>query len=247
MTDRVFWEYLEELPEPEAEAAWCEWHHRLAEWHHFDTFHTHYLKVESKRADFLKCAAPCEHGCPRQVMEHSPSEITAVCPQKKATPIQLKFRDILIYSLRHEALHQAFCTALKILPTEYSVCDSGSTWHLGDYYAVSNKVYYPVYLTCRTAALTETINTLCQLCRKPFVLMTPTRRGLDPEAQQFLDGNNSLLLSMEAELSLQADGSFKSLRSISECMKSCNQPCPQRYQSGILPIEAYKYLVYKDL
>ena len=246
MTDRIFWEYLAELPEQEAEAAWYELHHRLAEWHHFDTFHTHYLKVESKRANFLKCATACEHGCPRQVMEHSPSEITAVCPQKKAPPIQLKFRDILIYSLRHDALHQALCIALKILPTEYSVCDSGSTWHLGDYYAVSSKVYYPVYLTCRTAALTETINTLCQLCQKPFVLMMPTRRGLDPEAQQFLAGNNSLLLSMEAELSLQADGSFKSLRSISECMKLSNQPCPRHYQSKILPIEAYRFLAYNE-
>jgi len=60
------------------------------------------------------------------------------------------------------------------------------------------------------------------------------------EIQQFMAKNNSILFSMEAELSLQPDGSFKLKRNIAECMKPSNQTCPQRYQSKILPIEAYR-------
>ncbi len=37
MTDRVFWEYLEELPEQEA--AWKDWQH-LAGWQRFNIFYT---------------------------------------------------------------------------------------------------------------------------------------------------------------------------------------------------------------
>lgn len=237
MIDRIFWEYLEELPEHEA--AWQEWQQRLASWPRFNTFYTHYLKVKDNRAKLLKCTTPCEQDCPRRIIEDSPSNITAVCPQGKATPIQLKFRDILIYSLRHEVLHQALCIALKILPTEYSVCDSGSTWHLGDYYALSSKVYYPVYLTCRTAALSETISSLCQLCQKPFVLMIPTGRGLPVKTQQLLAGNNYLLLSLEAELSLHADGSFKPTRNISECMTLPDHDCSQVGKNTTMPIKTY--------
>jgi len=244
MTDKILWNYLEELPEQEA--AWSEWNSHLANWHRFNTFYTHYLRVEGCRVKLLNCPSPCEQGYPRQIVENSPSDITAVCPQSQAEPIQLKFRDILIYSLRYEAFHQRFCVSLKILPTEYNVLGSGNTWHLGDYFCTTSKLYYTVYLTYRTVALNETISSLCQLCKKPFVLMAPTSRRLAPEAQQLLAGNNSILLSMADELNLQPDGSFKPKRSISECMKSCNQPCPQRYQSKILPIEAYKYLFYNE-
>ena len=97
MADNIFWEHLEELPEQAA--AWLEWQH-LARWHRFNTFYTHYLRVEGRRVKRLNCTVPCEQGYPRQVVENSPSDITAVCTQNKADPIQLKFRDILIYSIR---------------------------------------------------------------------------------------------------------------------------------------------------
>ena len=112
MADHIFWNYLEELPEQEA--AWREWNSRLASWQRFNTFYTHYLRVEGRRIKLLNCPAPCEQGYPRQVIENSPSNIVAICPQNNADPIQLKFRDILIYSIRCEALHQALCVSLKI-------------------------------------------------------------------------------------------------------------------------------------
>ena len=71
-------------------------------------------------------------------------------------------------------------------------------------------------------------------------------KNITPEIQQFLARNNSVLFSMADELNLLQDGSFKPVRGIPECMKSCNQPCPQRYQSKILPIEAYKFLFYNE-
>ena len=236
--DRIFWYYLEKLPEQEA--AWREWQSGLAGWHRFNTFYTHYLRVEGRRAKLLNCPVPCEQGYPRQVVENSPSNITAICPQDKADPIQLKFRDILIYSLRREVLHKALCTSLNIRHAEDRRTEYAHIWHLGDYPGTE------VYLTYKTSALTDTISSIYLSHQKPFILMVPTAKNVTPEIQQFMANNNSVLLSMADELHLQQDGSFKTVRSLSECMKSCNQPCPQRYQSKILPIEAYKFLVYNE-
>ena len=236
--DKIFWEYLEELPEQEA--AWYELHHRLSGWHHFNTFYTHYLRVEGRRVKLLNCPSPCEQGYPRQVVENSPSDIKAVCPQNQADPIQLKFRDILIYALRREVLHQALCVSLKINYSADCRTEHENAWHLGDYSGTE------VYVTYRTAILADTISSIYLLLQKPFILIVPTMKNITPEIQQFLARNNSVLFSMADELNLLQDGSFKPVRGIPECMKSCNQPCPQRYQSKILPIEAYKFLVYNE-
>ena len=233
--DRI-WHYLEELPEQEA--AWKEWQSGLAGWHRFNTFYTHYLLVENKRAKLLNCPSPCEQGYPRQIVENSPSDITAVCPQSQAEPIQLKFRDILIYSLRRETFHQALCTSLRINYSADRRKEHENAWHLGDHSGTE------VYLTYKISALTDTISSLYLSQQKPFILLVPTVKNITPEIQQFMANNNSILFFMADELNLLQDGSFKPKRSISECMKSCNQPCPQRYQSRILPIEAYKYLFY---
>ena len=238
MTDKILWNYLEELPEQEA--AWSEWNSHLANWHRFNTFYTHYLRVEGCRVKLLNCPSPCEQGYPRQIVENSPSDITAVCPQSQAEPIQLKFRDILIYSLRRETLHQALCVALQIKDSADRRTEHENVWYLGDY---SGTEVYISYQTAPTV-LTETISSIYLLHQKPFILMVPTVKNVTPEIQQFLARNNSILFSMADELNLQQDGSFKPKRSISECIKPSNQPNPQRYQSKILPIEAYKYAVY---
>jgi len=238
MSDRIFWNYLEELPEQEA--AWREWSRRLDAWHRFNTFYTHYLRVEGSRAKLLNCPAPCEQGYPRQVVENSPSDIIAVCPQNQAEPIQLKFRDILIYALRQDALHQALCVSLKINYSADRRTEYAHAWHLGEYSGTE------VYITYRTAILPDTISSLYLLHQKSFILIVSTMKNITPEIQQFMAKNNSILFSMVDELALQQDGSFKPVRSIAECMKSSNQPCPQRYQSKILPIEAYKYAVYSE-
>ncbi|MFA6102644.1 MAG: hypothetical protein WCV67_05910 [Victivallaceae bacterium] len=105
MMDKILWEYLEELPEQEA--AWYSWNRNLSGWHHFNTFYTYYLKVDENHAKFLECTTPCNYGCPRQIVENTFCDIAAVCPQEKAASIKLKFKDILIYSLRHEDFHKA--------------------------------------------------------------------------------------------------------------------------------------------
>ena len=235
--DSIFWRYLEELPEQEA--AWREWQ-RLTCWHSFNTFYTHYLRLEGSRVKLLNCPTPCEHGYPRQVIENSPSNIVAVCPQNQADPIQLKFRDILIYSLRREAFHQSLCTSLRINYSADRRKEHEHIWHLGDYSGTE------VYITYRTApaVFADTINSLYLSHQQPFILMVPTVKNITTEIQQFMAKNNSILFSMEAELHLQSDGSFKPVRSITECMNQYHQPCPQRYQSRILPIETYKYLFY---
>ena len=51
--DKIFWEYLEELPEQEA--PWREWQCNLAGCYRFNTFYTHYLRVEGRRAKQLNC------------------------------------------------------------------------------------------------------------------------------------------------------------------------------------------------
>ncbi|MEI8247420.1 MAG: hypothetical protein WCI51_16425 [Lentisphaerota bacterium] len=195
--------YLEELLE--RETAWSDWRRRLSRWQRFNTFYTHYLKVENKRATFLACTVPCEYNCPRQVVENSPSDITAVCPQGKADPVQLKFRDILVYSLRHEVLHQALCASLNIRYSADRRKEHEHIWHLGE------KSGTEVYLTYRTATLPDTISSLYLSQQKPFILMVPTVKNIAPEIQQFMAKNNSILLSMADELHLQTDGSFKTV------------------------------------
>jgi hypothetical protein len=193
MNDRILWEYLEELPEQEA--AWNEWTRRLLGWHCFNSFYTHYMKIEEKHAKFMECMTPCEHGCPRQIVETSPHDIAAVCMQKKAEPIQLKFRDILIYSLRRELFHKALCVSLQIEHPVGRLSEYRNAWYLGEHSGTA------VYLMYRATELTETISLLCQLlCQAPFILLTPTVRGLTLEAQQLLASNHSVLLSMACVL-----------------------------------------------
>ena len=212
MADHIFWNYLEELPEQEA--AWREWNSRLASWQRFNTFYTHYLRVEGRRIKLLNCPAPCEQGYPRQVIENSPSNIVAICPQNNADPIQLKFRDILIYSIRLETLHQALCVSLRINYSADRRTEHKNIWHLGDYSGTE------VYLTYETLILTDTISLLYLSQQTPFMLMVPTTKNITPEIQQFMVKNNSILFSMADELTLQPDGSFKPVRGISEYMKS---------------------------
>ena len=212
MADNIFWEYLEELPEQEV--TWHEWQRRLAGWHRFNTFYTHYLRVEGRRVKLLNCPTPCEQGYPRRIIENSPSDIKAVCPQDKADPIQLKFRDILIYSLRREVLHQALCASLNIKYSADRRKEHEHIWHLGEYSGTE------VYLTYETSMLTDTISSIYILLQKPFILMVPTAKNVTPEIQQFLARNYSVLFSMADELHLQTDGSFKPVCCISECMKS---------------------------
>ena len=167
-----------------------------------------YLRVDGRRAKLLNCPAPCEQGYPRQVVENSPSNIIAICQQNHADPIQLKFRDILIYSLRHEALHRALCTSLNIRYLADRRKKYVHIWHLGDYSGTE------VYLTYETSTLTDTISLLYLSQQAPFILMAPTRKNITPEMQQFIDKNKFILLSIADELTLQTDGSFKSVRNI---------------------------------
>ncbi|MEI8246555.1 MAG: hypothetical protein WCI51_12035, partial [Lentisphaerota bacterium] len=175
-----------------------------------------YLRVEGRRVKLLNCPSPCEQGYPRRIIENSPSDIRAVCPQEKADPIQLKFRDILIYSIRREALHQAICASLNIKYSADRRKEHEHIWHLGDYSGTE------VYITYRTApaVLTDTISSIYLLLQKPFILIVPTAKNIPPEIQQFMAKNNSILFSMADELTLQPDGSFRAKRNIPECMKS---------------------------
>ncbi len=225
--DKIFWNYLEELPEQEA--AWSEWRSGLTGWHRFNTFYTNYLRVEGRRVNFLECVIPCEHGCPRQIVANYHSDITAVCPQNQADPIQLKFRDILIYSLRRDALHRALCTSLNIKYSEDRRTEHAHVWHIGEYSGTE------VYITYRTdpAVFADTISSLFLSCQSQFMLIVPTLKNITPEIQQFLDKNKFGLLSMADELTLQTDGSFKPVRGIPECMMLCNDGCSQAAQNTI--------------
>ena len=204
MVDNIFWKYLEELPEQSA--AWLEWQRSLAGWHRFNTLYK--LRVDGRRIKLLNCPSPCEQGCPRWIIEDFPSNITAVCPQDNADPIQLKFRDILIYSLRWEVLHQALCLSLQINYLTDRRIEHANLWHFGDYSGTE------VYLTYETSTLTDTISSIYISHQKPFILMVPTMKNVTPEIQQFMAKNNSVLFSMADKLHLQTDGSFKPVRNI---------------------------------
>ena len=218
MADRNLWKYLEKLPEQWA--AWREWCQHLTGWHCFNTFYIHYMKVEDRHTNFLECTIPCNYGCSRQVMENTFYDITALCPQGKAAPIKLKFKDILLYSLRHEDFHKEICATLQIERPLSKLSECRNTWYLGEHSGTA------VYLTYRMAELTETISSLCLLLRKaPFMLIAPTSRGMTIEAQQMLAENDSIFLSLADELTLQSDGTFSSKHSMAEYIKSHNHSC----------------------
>ena len=173
-----------------------------------------YLRVEGRRVKLLNCPSPCEQGYPRRIIENYPSDIKAVCPQNQADPIQLKFRDIIIYALRRETLHKALCASLNIKYSADRRKEHERIWHLGEYYGME------VYLTYETSTLTDTISLLYLSQQTPFMLMVPTAKNITPEIQQFMAKNNSILFSMADELTLQPDGSYRAKRNIPECMKS---------------------------
>ena len=172
-------------------------------------------------------------------MENSSSDITAVCPQNQADPIQLKFRDIL--NLFHNTPGSVASGSLRLAKDQLFAdrrTEHAHAWHLGDYAGME------VYLTYKTSILADTISSIYLSHQKSFILMAPTMKNITPEIQRFMGKNSSVLFSMEAELTLQPDGSFKTVRSIPECIKSYNQPCPQAGQNTAMPIEAYKHFVY---
>jgi len=161
----------------------------------------------------MECTTPCEHNCPRRILDKSPSDITAVCPLDESAPIKLTFKDTLIYSLRRETLHQVLCVSLQIeYPSGIKLPEYDSVWHLGDYSDTE------VYITYRTAILPDTICSLYLSQQKPFILIVPTVKNVTSEIQKFIDKNDFVLLSIQDELRLQPDGSFKPKRNISECM-----------------------------
>ena len=236
MNDSIFWEYLEELPEHKA--AWREWCSRLDGWHRFNTFYTHFLRVDNKRVKLLKCMTPYD-----RVDEFIPAEPGTAGMQEKSVYNQIKLKDILIYSLDRETLHRALCVSLNIKYSENHRTENENVWHLGNYSGAE------VYLTYRTepAILTDTISSLYLLHHVPFILMVPTMKNITPEIKQFINKNNfMLLLSMESELCLQSDGTFKPVRSIAECMTLCNHSCQRARNNTTAPIEAYKCLVYNE-
>jgi hypothetical protein len=53
MKDKIFWEYLETLPEQTA--AWCEWKGHLGEWDKFPVFSEQYLQLKMNRAKTVEC------------------------------------------------------------------------------------------------------------------------------------------------------------------------------------------------
>lgn len=103
MTNSILWEYWEKLPELGKEVELGERHHRLAVCYPFYTSHSH--KVEDKRGSFLDFTSSFEYVCPRQAVENSPSDITAVEQQKKNVSSQLKFIDILIYYIARNRIN----------------------------------------------------------------------------------------------------------------------------------------------
>ena len=203
MNDSIFWEYLEELPEHKA--AWREWCSRLDGWHRFNTFYTHFLRVDNKRVKLLKCMTPYD-----RVDEFIPAEPGAAVMQEKSAYAQIKLKDILIYSLDRETLHRALCVSLNIKYSADRRKEHEHIWHLGDYSGSE------VYITYRTApaVFADTISSLYLSQQAPFILMVPTVKNITPEMQQFIDKNKFILLSIADELQLQTDGSFKPVRNI---------------------------------
>ena len=209
MNDNRFWEYLESLPEQTA--AWCEWHGHLGEWDKFSVFYQKYLKLRMNRAKTVKCRIQCECDCPRKVVENSPTDIKAVCPNNMSEPYPLEFRDILLHSLKLDKFFSALGDALELKGSQYFILALRNVQLLGDYTFEDGSVSSPVLITFSSSQeeMNKTIKQLCRLLEEPFILLAPTSRYFTYESSWILNKNKSIFLPLEDAVTFNDNGTFK--------------------------------------
>lgn len=203
--DDPVWDVLEDLPGNAA--ALFDWNIRLGAWPKYASFRKRFFQLTRDRALAVDCPTDCGLGCPRKIVEHSPDEIVAICPEREAGPIRVSMQDLRIHRIDHARFNEEICTAFGIEHRASKADGCRHTWRLGDFIPVAGMVF-PVFFTLPDDqdGLSEVVRTLCIAHENPFVLIAPTRRRLNPVTEGLLSRRKALLLSLREEITISEDG-----------------------------------------
>lgn len=199
MPKKRFWRVLEEMPGQKAPLA--VWRNRLGYWPQFDQLQHKYLLITGQRAASIECPTLCWHACPRHIVEYTPSDIEALCPEQEAPPIRIADKDLLVYGLKQSAIMKAVCDAIGIQYKPFQTASCHSSWRIGDFIPLPG-ASVPVYMSIQKGfdELDRVVKYLCLLHSDPIVLMAPTRRMLSADTEQILEQHKSVFMAMEEAL-----------------------------------------------
>ncbi|ADV63032.1 hypothetical protein Isop_2458 [Isosphaera pallida ATCC 43644] len=191
------WQALEALPGPAAVLA--EWR-RLAGAEGLDLL-TPYLQPLPRLAASYPRLVGGEPTYPYEVVEHGPDDFVGVCPETEDR-IVLARNDLVIYELDWPLFLADIAAALGF---QYRAAGTdglpAATRLVGDYRPAAG-YSFPVYLTVplESRSLTGAVCMLVSLSDGAFVLSTPTRCRLRPDAQQILERKRCCFLPLEEAL-----------------------------------------------
>lgn len=148
----------------------------------------------------------------RRVVIHDEDDIVAVDREtSEASPIERE--DIVLWKLDADPLFRGAASALGLVGTPSSVGMGNRLWWLGEYVPVEGE-RFPVYLaTSRDATdLLKSAGHVSALSRRPFVLVTPTRRTASDAVNGVVEGRGSVWITLEETLTWKGEGVFEARR-----------------------------------
>lgn len=154
----------------------------------------------------------------RKVVVHDEDDIVAVDREtSEASPISRE--DIVLWKLDADTLFRGVGSALGLIGTPSSVGMGNRLWWLGEFVPVEGE-RFPVYLaTTRDANdLLKSAGHVSALSRRPFVLVTPSRRSTSDAVNSVVDGRGSAWITLDETLTWKGEGVFEAKRPIAQTL-----------------------------
>jgi len=158
-----------------------------------------------------------------------------VCPEQEEKPYSLNKRDVLVYTLNRSSFHKSICAGLGITRNENSLDGIPGVFRLGDYTPTAG-FNFPVYLAfkCDPDELLESVRNISLLGHDPYALIIPTRKQLTPRTEDLLSRSRSICIVLSEELSIEANGSLKALRSAADLFANFQADIPEPDSGGMV-------------
>ncbi|HMN39711.1 MAG TPA: hypothetical protein PKE29_02630 [Phycisphaerales bacterium] len=159
----------------------------------------------------------------RKVVMHDGDDIVAVDREtSEASPITRE--DIVLWKLDADRLFAGAASALDLIGTPSSVGMGNRLWWLGEFVPVEGE-RFPVYLaTTRDANdLLKSTGIVSALSRRPFVLVTPSRRTVSDAVNSVVEGRGSAWITLDETLSWKGEGVFEAKRSLAQFLTALVQ------------------------
>ncbi len=155
----------------------------------------------------------------RKVIVHDDDDIVAVDREtSEASPITRE--DIVLWKLAADTLFAGAATALGLAGTPSSVGMGNRLWWLGEFVPVEGE-RFPVYLaTTRDANdLLKSAGHVSALSRRPFLLVTPTRRTVSDAVNGVVEGRGSAWVTLDETLTWKGEGVFDPRRPLADLVR----------------------------